>query len=191
MRSPVQQMNSHLNKWLLAGTWERSSIPFRPLANKKPGCEAGFTLLEMIITLTIIAILAAGTVPVIYNVIKREKEMDLRRNLREIRQAIDAYKTVCDALPPGHPEKEAEDCYPPDLDALVKGIKPPNKVDEPIRFLRRIPLDPFTQNTSWGVRSMQDDPYSTSGSASSSNGIFDVYTTTQGKALDGSDYSRW
>lgn len=159
--------------------------------DKNPHCESGFTLLELIITLTIIAILAAGTVPVVYNVIRREKELELRRNLREIRQAIDTYKGVCDALPPGHPEKEAEDCYPPSLEALVKGIKPPNKLDEPIRFLRRIPVDPFTQSTAWGMRSMKDDPYSTGGGPNSSNGIFDVFTTAQGKALDGSDYSKW
>lgn len=153
--------------------------------------ESGFTLLELIITLTIIAILTAGTVPVVQNVIRREKELELRRNLRDIRQALDAYHTICLQLPPGHPEKEAEDCYPPSLDKLVKGIKPPNKIDEPIRFLRRVPIDPFTQSTNWGVRSMKDDPYSTGGSADSSSGIFDVYTTIQGKALDGSDYSKW
>lgn len=162
------------------------------MKNDKLNPESGFTLLELIITLTVIAVLAAGTVPVVHNMIRREKEMELRRNLREIRQAIDSYKVVCNALPPGHPEKQADDCYPPDLDALVTGIKPPNKLEGAIRFLRRVPLDPFTQNTDWGLRSMEDDPFSSSGSGpSSSYGIFDVYTKTQGKALDDTEYSKW
>ena len=155
-----------------------------------PNKESGFTLLELIITLTVIAILAAGTVPVVHNFVRREKEMELRRNLREIRQGIVAYQASCLKGEAGF-DKETDDCYPPSLEAMVKGFNPPGKVNETKRFLRRVPLDPFTQSTEWGTRSMEDDPYSTGGGAGGRNGIFDVYSRAQGRALDGSDYSKW
>jgi general secretion pathway protein G len=156
----------------------------------EPNSESGFTLLELIITLTVIAILAAGTVPVVHNMVRRQKELELRRNLREIRQAIDTYQASCLKGEAGF-DKETDDCYPPSLEAMVKGFNPPGKVNETKRFLRRVPLDPFTQNTEWGMRSMEDDPFSTGGGPSGRNGIFDVYSTAQGKALDGSEYSKW
>lgn len=162
----------------------------RLLVGGQPASESGFTLLELIITLTVIAILAAGSVPVVHNMIRRQKELELRRNLRELRQAIDAYQASCAKGEAGF-DKETDDCYPPSLEAMVKGFNPPGKVNETKRFLRRVPLDPFTQNTQWGLRSMEDDPFSTGGGPSGKSGIFDVYSTAQGKALDGSDYSKW
>lgn len=150
----------------------------------------GFTLLELIITLAIIAILAAGTIPVARNLIKREREMELRRSLREIRKAIDAYKFACDNGQVGMLDRKVEDeCYPTDLEILVEGIHPPNKADSTIRFLRRIPKDPFTGNTDWGMRSVQDDPDSTSWGGQN---VFDVYSKAQGTALDGkTQYKDW
>src|SRR5262245_36442589 len=128
--------------------------PF-PTPHSPPLVESGFTLLELIITLAIIAILAAGTIPVARNMIKREKEMELRRNLREIRKAIDSYNLACNAGLVGPLDRKLDDeCYPPSLEILVEGIHPPNKGDSTVRFLRRIPKDPFTGNTEWGLRSI-------------------------------------
>ena len=152
--------------------------------------ESGFTLLELIITLAIIAILAAGTIPVARNMIKREKEMELRRNLREIRKAIDSYNIGCNAGLVGPLDRKLDDeCYPPSLEILVEGIHPPNKGDSTVRFLRRIPKDPFTGNADWGLRSIQDDPDSSSWGGQN---VYDVYSKAPGKALDGkTQYKDW
>jgi general secretion pathway protein G len=154
--------------------------------------EAGFTLLELIIALGIIAILTAGAIPVAKNFIKREKEIELRRNLREIRKAIDAYQLACQAQivigPLDRPPPENM-CYPDSLEVLVEGVIPQNNPTGRIRWLRRIPKDPFTGNTEWGTRSIDDDPDSIGGG---DNGIFDVYSKSPGKALDGKTlYKDW
>lgn len=147
--------------------------------------QSGFTLLELIITLTIIAILAAGTIPVARNLIRRDKEIELRRNLREIRRAIDSYKLACENGLVGPLDKQPEDeCYPKELQTLVDGIIPPNKTDA-IRFIRRIPRDPFTGNQDWGLRSVQDDPDSSSWGGQN---VYDVYSRAPGMALDGKTY---
>ncbi|MEY3284596.1 MAG: prepilin-type N-terminal cleavage/methylation domain-containing protein [Acidobacteriota bacterium] len=147
---------------------------------------SGFTLLELIITLAIIAILAAGTIPIARNMIKREREMELRRNLRDIRKAIDSYKHACEIGQVGPLDRKVNDeCYPPDLETLVEGIHPPNKSDSTIRFLRRIPKDPFTGKTEWGMRSVQDERDSTSWGGEN---VFDVYSKATGMALDGKTY---
>jgi general secretion pathway protein G len=159
--------------------------------NPQSAIEAGFTLLELIIALGIIAILTAGAIPVARNYIKREKEIELRRNLREIRKAIDAYHIACSVQGLVGPlDRNVDDeCYPPNLDILVEGIHPPNQGDRTVRFLRRIPKDPFTGNTEWGKRSIQDDPTSTSWGGQN---IYDVYSLAPGNALDGkTQYKDW
>jgi general secretion pathway protein G len=158
------------------------SLSFRSEAGR---CEAGFTLLELIITLAIISILAASTIPVARNVIKRNKEMELRRNLREMRMAIDNYNAAC-RTPPGfskfETDEEAQQCYPKDLEVLVKGIKSAGPEDKTLRFLRRVPNDPFTGKPDWGTRSMNDDPDSTS---TDGKHVWDVFSNAPGTALDG------
>jgi general secretion pathway protein G len=152
--------------------------------------QSGFTLLELIITLAIIAVLTAGTIPVARNMIKREKEMELRRTLRELRKAIDSYKIACESGLVGPLDRKVGDeCYPPTLEILVEGIHPPNKGDSTIRFLRRIPKDPFTGNTDWGLRSVQDDPDTISWGGEN---IYDVFSQGPGTALDGKTrYKDW
>lgn len=156
--------------------------------------DSGFTLLELIITLAIIAIMVAGTVPFAHSMIRREKELELRRNLRDIRKAIDGYYISCRNNEIPRFQTKPEDCYPADLQVLVDGYEPVGKTGGAYRrFLRRIPIDPFTGNADWGLRSMEDDPFPpTSGSGpTQSNGVFDVYSKAHGKALDGTEYSTW
>jgi general secretion pathway protein G len=161
------------------------------IRNPQSAIQSGFTLLELILVLGIIAILTAGAIPVARNFIKREKEIELRRNLREIRKAIDAYQIACQGGLIGPLDKPPPEnmCYPESLDVLVEGVIPPNQVEGKIRWLRRIPKDPFTGNTDWGTRSVDDDPDSATGG---SNGVFDVYSKADGKALDGKTrYKDW
>jgi general secretion pathway protein G len=184
-------MRNRLRKIDGSGQWAVGSKPSSmPTTHCPLPTEAGFTLLELIIALGIIAILTVGAIPVARNYIKREKEIELRRNLREIRKAIDAYHIACTGGLVGPLDRNVEDeCYPPKLDILVEGIHPPNQGDRTIRFLRRLPKDPFTGNTEWGQRSIQDDPTSTSWGGQN---VYDVYSLAPGTALDGkTQYKDW
>ena len=143
----------------------------------------GFTLVELIVATTILVILTTLALPLARVTIKREKERDLRRALWELRDAIDRYKAAADRG--GFQTKLGSEGYPPDLDTLVKGVDVKGKK---LKFLRRIPIDPMTGKDEWGLRSMQDDP--TSDSWGEQN-VFDVYTKSQGTALDGTKYKDW
>jgi len=150
----------------------------------------GFTLVEMIITLTILAILAAAVFPLAKTAVKREKEIELRRNLRIIREAIDAYKKLAD-------EKKIEveedtEGYPPDLETLIEGVELKSGEEESetkiMKFLRRIPKDPMTNSYDWGLRSYQDESDSDHWGGEN---VYDVYTKSLGTALDGTKYKDW
>ncbi len=145
--------------------------------------ECGLTIVELIVTITILAILASAAVPIARVRVKREKERELRRDLWEMRDAIDHYKDAADKG--GFQTKVESFGYPPDLDTLVKGVDVQGKK---IKFLRRIPADPMTGRTDWGLRSMQDDADSTSWGGQN---VFDVYTLSQGTGLDGTKYQEW
>lgn len=149
----------------------------------------GFTLLELIITLGVLSIVAVAVIPYMKNSVKREREYVLRSNLRTIRKAIDLYYINCEYLKQVSvlDQTEGSMCYPPDLETLVKGIRPPNK-DTTIRFLRRIPVDPMTGKADWGKRAVQDDS-DTKGWGGKN--VFDVYSLSSGIALNGTKYQDW
>jgi len=144
------------------------------------------SLVELIVSFTILLILTMTALPLARVRIQREKEHELRYALREMRQAIDRYKDAADR---GLIQvKIGTEGYPPDLDTLVKGVDIVGQVDKKFRFLRRIPKDPMTNSFEWGMRSMQDDPKSTSFGGQN---IFDVYTKNQNQAMDGTYYRDW
>jgi len=142
------------------------------------------TLLEVIIACTLLLILASAAEPMLRITIVRSREAELHRNLREIRNAIDRYKDMADAM--AFQTELTSNGYPPDLDTLVNGVTIAG--NKKVRFLRRIPVDPMTGKREWGMRSVQDDPDSNSWSG---DNVFDVYSTSQGTALDGTKYSDW
>jgi len=147
--------------------------------------QRGLTLVELIFTVTIVSILSMAALPLARVSIKRQKEVELRRALREMRDAIDRYK---DASYRGFIEvKFGSDGYPPDMETLVKGVTQLNAIDKKLRFLRRIPKDPMT-GSEWGMRSSQDSPDSNSFGGQN---VYDVYTKSTGAALDGTKYSDW
>ena len=147
------------------------------------GPQHGFTLLELIIATMILLVLTSMAVPLARVTIKREKERELRRDLWEMRDAIDRYKDAADRN--AFQTKVGSQNYPPDLETLVKGEEVQGKK---IRFLRKIPVDPMTNSTEWGMRSMQDDPDSDSWGGQN---VFDVFTKSQSIGLDGSKYKDW
>jgi general secretion pathway protein G len=148
------------------------------------GRQRGVTLLEMIVVITILLIMMGAAVPVLKVSVRRQREVELRRDLWEMRSAIDRYKDAADKN--AFQQKLGSEGYPPDMDTLVNGVEVAG--GKKLRFLRRIPVDPMTGNTDWGLRSMQDDPQSDSWGGQN---VFDVYTKSTGVGLDGTKYKDW
>ncbi len=145
--------------------------------------ESGVTLIELIIVTAMISILATAAVPVVRFTVKRQKERELRADLWEMRRAIDAYKDAADKG--GIQTKADSNNYPPDLETLVDGV---DIQDHKVRFLRKIPVDPMTKSTDWGLRSNQDDPDSDSFGGQN---VYDVHSKSNGTGLDGTKYNTW
>ena len=143
----------------------------------------GFTLIELIIATALLVILTGMVIPFARIGVKREKEHELREDLWMLRDSIDRYKDAADRS--AFQIKVDSQGYPPDLETLVKGVDVGGKK---VRFLRKIPVDPMTGKDEWGLRSMQDDP--TSDSWGGQN-VFDVFTKSDGTALDGTKYKDW
>jgi general secretion pathway protein G len=152
--------------------------------------QEGFTFVELLIVSTILMIIASAVLPLARVTSQRTKEAELRRSLREIRTAIDKFKDAVDlGLIPATEIRTGSEGYPPDLDTLVEGVTVANDASgRKLKFLRRIPIDPMTNSTDWGRRSYQDRPDSTSWGGQN---VFDVYTTSEGTALDGTKYKDW
>ena len=152
--------------------------------------QFGLTLVELIVAFTIMTALSAMAVPLVRGTLRRRREKDLRIALETIRNGIDKYK---DAADKGQlsPLAQTPDSmgYPLKLQDLVDGVKGVGKTaDVKVKFLRRIPIDPMTNTTDWGTRSMQDDP---KGSGGGSQNVFDVFTKSTEKTVDGIPYSEW
>jgi len=149
----------------------------------------GFSLVELIVTVALISILVGMALPLARNTIQREKEKQLRQALRDIRSAIDRYKTAADN---GQIMADAmANGYPPDLETLANGVDLLSSVGKKIYFLRAVPIDPMSEcqcNTDWDLRSDQDDP--TSGSWGGQD-VFDVHTKSNGSGMDGTKYKDW
>jgi general secretion pathway protein G len=166
------------------------------------GCRArrltrgnGFTLIELMVSLTIVAIMASVATPMVQLTLQRQKEQQLRESLREIRRAIDGYKKAADE---GRIKKNADATgYPPNLQILAEGVQdikdPKRKV---LRFLRRVPQDPMLRlqqtagvspSIGWGLRSYDSPPES----PRYSQDVYDVYSLSTQIGINGVPYAQW
>lgn len=155
----------------------------RALARSAKRAALGMTMVELIAATAILTLLAGMAVPLLRLNVKRERERTLRRELWEMRDAIDHYKEAADRG--AFQIKLGSQGYPPDLETLINGVDVAGKK---VRFLRKLPVDPMTGKAEWGLRSMQDDPTSDSWSG---DDVFDVYSKSEDTALDGTKYKDW
>jgi general secretion pathway protein G len=162
----------------------------RPGSVKRVSGQRGYTFVELLVVSGIIIILASAVMPLARVAATRQREMELRRALRELRTAIDKYKDAADLQQIGPLEiKAGSEGYPADLDTLVDGVAANNDATgRKLKFLRRVPVDPMTHKPEWGLRAYQDDPKATRWGGQN---VFDVHTTFEGTALDGTKYRDW
>ena len=152
--------------------------------------QKGYTFVEVIVVTAILAILATVVMPLAQVTVQRQREIELHRDLREMRTAIDKFndalltgQIAASSLAPGN------EGYPPDLDTLVEGVPAANDATgRKLKFLRRIPIDPMTKSTDWGLRGYQDKPDSTSWNGKD---VYDVYSKSEAKGLNGVPYKEW
>jgi len=150
----------------------------------------GYTFVELLIVVTVLMILASAVLPLAQVTSQRQREAELRRNLRELRTAIDKFKDSVDTgLIPTTELRPDNEGYPPDLDKLVDGVAIANDATgRKLKFLRRIPIDPMTGRAEWGLRAYQDPPDSKVWGGQS---VWDVYSKAEGIGLDGTKYRDW
>ena len=168
--------------------WGAARRPFAGL--KACATSGGYTFVELLVVATIVIILASAIMPLARVTATRTREVELRRALREMRTAIDKYKDAADLGQIGSLDiKVGSEDYPADLQVLVDGVTAANDATgRKLKWLRRIPVDPMTRGTEWGKRSYQDKPDATRWGGQN---VFDVFTTFDGKALDGTKYRDW
>ena len=152
--------------------------------------ERGTTFAEVMATAAILMILASAILPLARATFKRQREIELRRALRELRTAIDRFKDASDQGQVGSLDNQlGNEGYPPDLETLVEGVNAAGDASgRKLKFLRRIPVDPMTRSAEWGLRSYQDAPDARSWGGKN---VFDVYSRSDGTALDGTKYRDW
>jgi general secretion pathway protein G len=152
--------------------------------------ESGFTFVELLVVTALVGILAMAIMPLAKVAMQRQREIELRRTLRELRTAIDHYKDAADqGKIPATSIRAGSEGYPPDLDTLVVGVRSGEGATEKrLKFLRRIPVDPITRSKEWGLRAYEDRPDSKSWGGQD---VYDVYSKSDGVALDGTKYSDW
>ena len=160
----------------------------RPLAR---AAERGFTFVEMLVVVALVAVLASAVMPLAKVASQRTREVELRRALREMRTAIDHYKDAVDqGQIPASKVRPGSEGYPPDLETLVVGVEAAGQGtgERKLKFLRRIPIDPMTREAEWGMRSYEDKPDSRTWGGQN---VYDVYSKSEGTALDGTKYKDW
>ena len=173
-------------KWLAVGRVPRAAVKL--VARTRRDSADGYTFVELLVVVTILLILASAVLPLAQVTSQRQREAELRRSLREVRTAIDKFKDAVDTgqtteVTPG------SEGYPPDLETLVEGVTAANDATgRKLKYLRRIPSDPMTNSSEWGLRSYQDKPDSTSWGGKN---VFDVYSKAGGTGLDGTKYRDW
>jgi general secretion pathway protein G len=174
---------------------EAPSVPLAPLApsarsSRSARSAPGFTFIELLVVTSILLILASAIMPLARVTIRRQREAELRRDLREMRTAIDKYKDAVDTGLIGSTDVRAgSEGYPADLNTLVEGVTKANDASgTKLKFLRRIPIDPITHSAEWGLRSYQDKPDASSWGGQN---VYDVYSKASGTGLDGTKYRDW
>jgi len=157
---------------------------------RRLGQGHGFSFIELLVVTSIILVLAGAAMPLARVTIQRQREIELRRALRELRTAIDKYKDAVDQGQIGGTDNQlGSEGYPPDLETLVEGVTAAGDASgRKLRFLRRVPVDPMTRSPEWGLRSYQDAPDARSWGGKN---VFDVYSRSEGSALDGTKYRDW
>ncbi len=150
----------------------------------------GFTFIELVVATAVLMVLASAAIPLARVSIRRQKESELRRDLRDMRTAIDKFKDYADAGAVASQQLQVGcENYPSSLQLLVDGVPRTNDASgRLIKLLRRIPVDPLTNSTDWGMRSYTDAPDSTTWGGQC---VYDVYTKAEGKGLDGTKYRDW
>jgi general secretion pathway protein G len=152
--------------------------------------QRGVTYVEIMATVTILMVVAAAVLPTARVANRRRKELELRDALRELRGAIDLYRSYCDPTSPSPNNKKIpprDPPYPPDLKSLVEGVGMAGSLEK-LKVLRRLPIDPMTGKDEWGLRCYSDELNSTSWCG---RDVWDVYSKSTAKALDGTHYNEW
>lgn len=151
--------------------------------------ERGYTFVELLVVTTILLIIASAAMPLARVTVQRQREVELRRDLRDMRTAIDKFKDAFDAGLISNLDVHGIEGYPPDLETLVEGVRVANDASgRKLKFLRHVPIDPMTGKAEWGRRAYADAPDATSWGGQN---VYDVYSLAEGTALDGTKYRDW